>query len=76
MNKILSLFYTIIISCIGVGGLLCIALIAFSSDYANAPCKNPNRHDVIDSAAQADSVCAHFKRLSDSINKSRKKKNK
>ena len=76
MNKILSLLYTSIILCLGVGGLLCIALMAFSTNYANAPCKNPNRHNFIDSAAQADSVYSHFKRLSDSINKSRKNKNK
>lgn len=56
--------------------IVSIVSLSFSNDYAHAPCRSRDRHVEMDSAQSAEATMNHFKKLSDSINKLKKKNRK
>jgi hypothetical protein len=56
--------------------IVSIASLLFSDNYAHAPCRSRDRHVEMDSAKSAEATMNHFKKLSDSINKLKKKNRK
>jgi len=64
--KLISMFICLI-------AIVSIVSLSFSNDYAHAPCKSRDRHIQMDSTQSANATMNHFKKLSDSINKLKKR---